>query len=180
MPTLVLRTARIGRSRKRAGIVACALLLAGGASRVEGRQVLKTDELPADTLIALQRGACEHRCAVYKVIIFADGSVIFDGRSYVRRAAVIRANISLEAVRKVLNEAAAIRFFDLKRRYAPGEASGCDLVQSDAPTAIISVSSAGKSNTVVHYHGCAGADSNRLMQFEAEIDAAVNVSRWVK
>jgi Domain of unknown function (DUF6438) len=131
-------------------------------------------------LIVLQRGACEHRCAVYKVIIFADGSVIFDGRSYVRRTGVIRASIGLEAVRKLLDETAAIRFFDLRQRYAPGQPSGCDSSQSDAPTAIISVNSAGKSNTVIHYHGCAGADSNRLTQLEDEIDMAVNTGRWVK
>jgi hypothetical protein len=142
-------------------------------------QTVKTDEQPADTLIVLERGACEHRCAVYNVIIFADGSAIFDGRHYVRRPGVVRTRISLEALGKLLDEAAALRFFDLKDRYAPGM-NGCDSMKSDAPSAVISISSGGKSKTVVHYHGCGGSESDRLIQFEASIDKAVNTVRWVK
>jgi uncharacterized protein DUF6438 len=163
-----------------ARLVASAFLLAGSPVHAWGWQTVTSNELPADTLIVLQRGACEHRCAVYKVIIFADGSAIFDGRHYVRRPGVIRTSISLEALRELLDDAAALRFFDLKDRYAPGTANGCDSVKSDAPTAIVSISSDGKSKTVVHHHGCAGAESERLMQFEEKIDGAVKTARWVK
>jgi hypothetical protein len=145
-----------------------------------GWQTVKTNEQPADTLIVLERGACEHRCAVYNVIIFADGSAIFDGRHYIRQPGVVRTRISLEALGKLLDEAAALRFFDLKDRYAPGSGNGCDSVKSDAPTAVVSISSGGKTKTVVHYHGCGGSESDRLMQFEASIDRAVNTVRWVK
>jgi hypothetical protein len=34
------------------------------AVRVRGWQTVKSNELPAATMIVLQRGACEHRCAV--------------------------------------------------------------------------------------------------------------------
>jgi hypothetical protein len=159
--------------------VVLSALLAWGVFDLHA-QTLQTDELPADTLIVMQRGACEHRCAVYNVIIFADGSVIFDGRAYVRRAGMMRTNISRGAVRNLLDTARTIRFFDLKKRYTPGGADGCTSVRSDAPTAILSVSSAGRSNTVVHYHGCSGEDSTQLTQFEDKIDAAVNSGRWVK
>ena len=162
------------------GIAACTSLLICSAVQAWSAPALKTNELPADTLIVLQRGACEHRCAVYKVIIFADGSVIFEGRSYVRRSGLVRSNISLETLRRLLDEAAALRFFDLKERYGDGSAVGCDTIRSDAPTAVVSISSAGTSKTVVHYLGCVGAESERLRQFEEKIDKTVNAARWIK
>jgi hypothetical protein len=160
-------------------IVAGTFLLVWSAVAACGWQTLKTNEQPADTLIVLERGACEHRCAVYNVIIFADGSAIFDGRHYVRRPDVVRTRISLDALGKLLDEAAALHFFDLKDRYAPGTV-GCDSAKPDAPTAIVSISSGGKSKTVVHHQGCSGSDSDRLLQFEVNIDRAVNTVSWVK
>lgn len=162
------------------GIVTCIFLVVGSDVHAWGSQTLKTNELPADTLIILQRGACEHRCAVYKVIIFADGSVIFDGRHYVRRPGLVKTTISLEALQQLLDEAAALRFFDLKERYVHGSATGCDSIQSDAPSAIVSISSGGIFKTILHYLGCAGAESERLKQFEEKIDSIVNTAKWVK
>jgi hypothetical protein len=158
-----------------ARVIACAVL-----SMSAGRgQTVKTDELPADTLIVLQRGACEHRCPVYKVAIFSDGSAIFDGRSYVRRAETVRTRLALDAIGKLLGEAKAAGFFDLADRYLP-DAAGCETPKSDAPTAILSISAGGKAKTIVHYRGCGGPDSARLTQLEDHIDLAVNSARWVK
>ena len=162
-------------------IVACVTLLVGSVVQAWSSQTLKTNELAADTLIVLQRGACEHRCAVYKVIIFADGSVIFDGRHYVRRPGLVKASLSLESLRQLLDEAAVLRFFDLKDRYGGDiDATGCDSVQSDAPSAIVSISSGGRSKTILHHHGCVGAESQHLKQFEETIDKAVNTAKWVR
>ncbi len=161
-------------------ILATSALLVCGAVQGSGWQMVKSNELPADTLIVLQRGACEHRCAVYKVIIFADGTAIFDGRHYVRQPTVIRTSIGLDSLGKLLEKAAVVRFFEMKERYAPDASNGCDSVKSDAPTAIVSVSSGSRSKTIVHYIGCAGRESEELSQFEEEIDRAVNTVRWVK
>jgi hypothetical protein len=161
-------------------VAACTFLVVGSVVHAPDSQTLNTNELTPDTLIVLQRGACEHRCAVYKAIIFADGSVIFDGRHYVRRPGLVRTSISLEALRQLLDEAVALRFFDLKERYGFGTATGCDSIQSDAPNAIISVSSGGTSKTVLHHLGCVGPESERLKHFEEKIDKAVNSAKWVK
>ena len=61
-------------------------------------QVVKTNESSPDTLITLQRGACEQRCAVYRLVIFADGTVIYEGRHFVRRTGLIRSGISPEVL----------------------------------------------------------------------------------
>ncbi len=159
-------------------VAACAilLLLASAAARP---QQARSDELPPDTLIVLERGACEHRCPVYRIVVFADGSALFDGRYFVRRAETIRTKVSLETLGKLIAAIQAAGFFEGKQRYAPGE-DGCPTPKSDAATVILSVSTAGKSKTVVHYHGCAGPEPERLARLEDQIDAAVNSARWVR
>jgi hypothetical protein len=155
-------------------------MLLCGSGNAQAEQPATTDELPADTVLILQRGACEHRCPVYNLIIFADGSVIFDGRAYVRRPGLTRTTIGRDVVRRLLDTAQSIGFFTLKDRYLPGGPDGCVPAASDAPTAVVTVSSQGRSQTVVHHHGCSGEASKSLAQFEAGIDAAVNSSRWVR
>jgi Domain of unknown function (DUF6438) len=83
----------------------CISLIAGSAACARAAQTLKTNEL--DTLIVLQRGACERRCAVYKVIIFADGSVVFDGRSYVRRPGLAKTKHQPGDIGQLIDEAVA-------------------------------------------------------------------------
>jgi hypothetical protein len=141
---------------------------------------VQSDELPPDTIIVLQRGACERRCAVYNVIIFADGSVIFDGRHYVRQVGVVKSSVTRETLAGLLHDANALHFFDLKDRYGYGSSAGCDSIRSDAPSAILTIASAGRSKTVLHHHGCVSTDADRLTAFEDKIDKAVNAVRWIK
>ena len=141
---------------------------------------VQSDELPPDTLIVLQRGACERRCAVYNVIIFSDGSVIFDGRHYVRQTGAVKSSITRDALAGLLHDASALHFFDLKERYGYGSNTGCDSMHPDAPTAILTIASAGRSKTVLHHHGCVNAEADRLTSLEDKIDKAVSAVRWIK
>ncbi len=57
-----------------------------------------------DTLIVLQRGACEQRCAVYRLTIFADGTVIYEGRYFVHRSGLIKSGISPDVLNKLIGD----------------------------------------------------------------------------
>ncbi|HEY0439484.1 MAG TPA: DUF6438 domain-containing protein, partial [Xanthobacteraceae bacterium] len=59
-----------------------------------GHAAAQPTDAPADTVIALERGACERRCAVYSVTIRGDGSVTYEGRHYVRTTGIKRSRIS--------------------------------------------------------------------------------------
>ncbi|MEP6834679.1 MAG: DUF6438 domain-containing protein [Gemmatimonas sp.] len=142
---------------------------------------------PQDALIVLQMGACERRCPVYKIVIFADGTTIYEGRHYVTKPGVVRGKMSLDTLGKILADADALRFYGLKQRYAPVEAvneaalSGeCLTPKSDAPSAILTVSAKGRSNTIVHFRGCSGADAVRLTQFEDRIVSAANIAKLTR
>jgi hypothetical protein len=165
---------------QRPGTIAWALVLLGCFASAQAAPILRTNELPADTLIVLQRGACERRCAVYNIAIFADGSVIFDGRHYVRQAGLAKTTITREAVRQLLEEAMSLGFFQMKARYGFGDTADCEMLRSDAPTAVLSISSDGMAKTIVHNQGCVGPTSEGLKKFEERIDKAVNSTRWVK
>ncbi|MBI4904820.1 MAG: hypothetical protein HY820_14360 [Acidobacteria bacterium] len=156
------------------------LLLMAAAGCAFASQTVKTDELPADTLITLQRGACEKRCAVYNLVIFADGSVIYDGRYNVKRTGLIKSSITREALGALLKDVDAAGFYRLPDRLGYGSTAGCDSVLSDAPTAILSVATAGKSKTVLHDLRCKGKVPDQLKGLEERIDRAVNSVRWIK
>jgi len=114
------------------------------------------------------------------VVIFADGSAIFDGRSYVRKPGLTKTTVRLELVGQLLGEADALRFFEGPPSIGYDEpgAGGCASIQSDAPEVIVSVISGGKSKTVRHHHRCTGIESERLTQFEDSIDRAIDSKKW--
>jgi Domain of unknown function (DUF6438) len=59
---------------------------------------VKATETAPDTLITLQRGACEQPCAVYRIVIFADGTVVYEGRHFVRKSGLMKTGVSQEVL----------------------------------------------------------------------------------
>lgn len=137
-----------------------------------------SDEQPRDSLIVLQMGACERRCPVYQLILFADGSTLFDGRHYVRIHGPFRSKVSLDSVGKLMAEAEAIRFFELKNSYEPG--GDCESPKSDGPTARLTISSRGRAKTIVHFRGCAGHEAAQLTRIEDAIVEASGVAKRIR
>lgn len=144
------------------------------AQRSQQRQV------PPDTLIVLDRGACEQRCAVYRLVVFADGTVIYEGRYFVRRAGIIRSSIPPEALARLLASLDAGGFFSMEDNYGYGNKEHCDALEPGEATAILTVSSGGRSKTILHSHGCSGKASSRLTGLEDDVDRAVGTARWIK
>ena len=143
-------------------------------------QVVKTNESAPDTLITLQRGACEKRCAVYRLVIFADGTVIYEGRHFVRQTGIIRSGISPEVLSKLINDLETGGFFQLDANYGYGNTDRCDSIDSDGPAAILSVSSQGRSKTVLHNQRCVGPVPSRVTELEDKVDRAVGTAKWIK
>lgn len=134
----------------------------------------------SDTLIVLQRGACEQRCAVYRLVIFADGTVIYEGRYFVRRAGLVKSSIPPEALEKLANDLDSAGFFQLADNYGYGNKDQCQSFESGEPGAILTLSYHGHSKTVLHNHGCTGSVPSRLTDLEDKIDRAVGTAKWIK
>ena len=145
------------------------------------RPTSQHERAAVDTLVVVRRGACEHRCPVYNLVIFSDGSFLFDGRAYVRRLGVTKGSIPLEALAELSEAATRLRFFDLPA--AVGIATGggdpaCTSIRSDRPQVVVSISTGGQSHTVRHDQRCVSETSERLTQFEDRIDQVVGTARF--
>jgi hypothetical protein len=143
-------------------------------------QTVKGSEPSADTLIVLQRGACEQRCAVYRLAIFADGSVIYQGRHFVRQSGLIKSVIPVEVLNNLINDFEAGGFFQLEDNYGYADKDHCQSMDSGEPTAILTFSNQGRSKTVVHNHGCVGRGTKQLTELEDKVDHAVGAVKWIK
>ncbi len=143
-------------------------------------QAVKSNPSAPDTLITLQRGACEQRCAVYRLMIFADGTVIYDGQYFVRRTGLIRSGITPEVLTKLMQDLETGGFFQAENNYGYGNTDRCKSMDPGRPNAILSVSNQGRSKTVLHNHSCVGPIPDRLTDLEDKVDRAVGVVKWIK
>ena len=143
-------------------------------------QAVRNNQSAPDTLITLQRGACEQRCAVYRLVIFADGTVIYDGQHFVRRAGLIRSGISPEVLAKLLHDLEEGGFFRMENNYGYGNTDRCKSIDPGGPVAILSVSNQGRSKTVLHNHSCVGPIPSRLTDLEDKVDRAAGTVKWIK
>jgi len=136
------------------------------------------EPIPDDTVIVLQRGNCEGGCPVYRVVIFADGDVIWQGRARVARLGVVQSRIERDQVRDLLRRFQAMDYVHLENIYG-FRGPGCSSMKPDMPTTVTSLSSGGMSRTLTHHDGCVGDVSAKLAALEDGIDKTVNTARWI-
>jgi hypothetical protein len=135
---------------------------------------------PAPPVITLQRTVCYGTCPEYKLTIFADGRVLYEGISYVKKEGKAWGRITRRQLEELILEFNKINYFSLADSYTPGT-KVCPQSMTDMPAATTSLTRNGKSKTIVHYHGCRGLSvMDQLTQLENKIDEAVNVNKWVK
>ena len=131
-------------------------------------------------VITLERTVCFGACPIYKLTIFSDGRVDYQGIRFVKRMGKASSRISRAQLEQLVAEFTNNDYFKLDDSYTPG-AKGCPQAATDMPSAITSLTWRGKTKTVNHYHGCTGADVlEMLTRLEAKIDDAINVTRWTK
>lgn len=138
------------------------------------------NEVPADAVITLQRGACERRCAVYKIVIFADGTVIYDGQYLVKRKGLILSQGDPAMLLKLIDDFKAINYFSLKNQYGYDGTNGCDSIIPDGPIVKTSIAVSGQAKAIIHQHRCAGAIPAQLSDLEDKIDRFAHSAQWIR
>jgi hypothetical protein len=165
-------------SKFRATTLLALLILAGSNCGLKSTGIAPIKEIPTDLVIIIERGICFGTCPAYKLTISANGSVEFEGRHYVKKKGVVRATISREQLKHLVAEFEKAEYFTLQDRYVDKE-DGCAAVRTDAPTVNTSITIAGETKSVKHYHGCEGPPAlERLTALENKIDEVVNASQW--
>ena len=145
------------------------------------------DAVPPDTVISLERGPCFGTCPIYKLTIYSDGSVVFEGMRHVRTTGRASGRISREGLRRLISEFGGIDYFSLSDSYGEVAVVGhspevrCPKFATDMPSVTTSIRINGRSKSVYHNHGCGGLDKLKgLRALESKIDEAADSKRWVE
>ena len=124
--------------------------------------------IPDDTLVVLQSGNCEMGCPVFRVVIFANGEVVFQGRHHVRKPGLLLKHIEPDQIREILNEAQSVDFFNVQNIFGL-HGQGCERTEPDQPIVMTSISVDGRARTLTHHRGCISGVSQRLSSLENRI-----------
>ena len=132
----------------------------------------------ATKVITLERTVCFGTCPNYKLTIYSDGRVSYEGIRFVKKMGKATGRISRAKLHDLVMEFTNIYYFNLPDSFQPGDKT-CPTEWTDMPSATTSLTWQGRSKTIIHYHGCKGANTLELLtKLENKIDEAVNVKQW--
>lgn len=135
--------------------------------------------LAAVPVITLERTVCFGTCPAYKLTIFDDGKVVYEGKEFVKHKGRAEGRITKTALEELVHEFERINYFSLADYYQEGQ--NCPEAWTDNPSATTSLNWKGKTKVVLHYQGCRGlAVLDQLTALENKIDEVVNTKRWIK
>lgn len=149
------------------GVLIAMVLFSAGCARNQTPTPSNIDEV----VITLERTVCFGVCPEYKLTVYGNGTVVYEGKSGVRIEGRRTIAISEEKVRQLLSEFSKIDYFSLNDSYE-------DFMATDMPSAFTSLTVDGKTKTVRHYHGDFNAPKE-LTELEDKIDEIVNSNQWV-
>jgi len=124
-----------------------------------------------ETIITLERTICCGRCPVYKLTIFGNGAVMYNGLEFVAITGRHMANITEDKIQRLIGAFKKADFFSLNNSYV-------EFMRIEDPFAITSLTINGKKKRVRHYHGDNSAP-HQLRILEDEIDEIVGTDQWV-
>lgn len=128
------------------------------------------NEPEGEVAVTLERGACFGTCPMYKVTIYTDGTVVFEGENYVDAMGRHTTTIEPQVVEELVAGFEEAGYFEWDDEYT-------HMTVSDLPTIITSVTRDGETKQITHYAG----DPNvpvALPYLETWIDLAAYTSQW--
>src|SRR5690606_33258468 len=123
----------------------------------------------SEIVVTLERGACFGTCPIYKVTIYTDGTVVYEGERFVETEGTHTTTIEPEVVQQLIEGFEAAGYFDWEDEYT-------EMNVTDLPTIITSVTRDGETKRITRYTG----DSNapiELPYLESWIDMAAYTSQ---
>ena len=143
-----------------ASVVRSIILLAASLLAAAGKAEAQTDK------IGLERTPCFGTCPVYKLTVYSDGKVEYEGKDHVKEKGARSSKIDEKFFVRLMKKADEIGFFKLKDRY--------DGLVTDLPTRITTVTKGDVSKAVRNYYG----GPKGLHDLEQLIDEVTNSAQW--
>ena len=122
----------------------------------------------AEPVITIERTGCEGQCPVYSAKIFADGTVVYFGKVFVKEEGERIFKISVEKLDELIRAFEKARYFLLRRRY--------DSSITCQPSTITSLKLEGRRKKIVE-NECAGPDELEVL--ENKIDELAGLSQLI-
>ena len=142
---------------------------ANGESKSTPQLTSKVENID-NVVIVLERTMCFGMCPAYSLVVAGNGTVIYEGRYYVKVEGWRTATISQEKVKELISEFERVNFFSLKNYYADDNIT-------DRSSAITSITIGEKTKTVIHYSGNY-SQPKELIELENKIDEITNSAQW--
>jgi len=129
----------------------------------------------SDLVVTMERTPCFGTCPAYKLTVYGDGRVVYEGNMFVAVEGQQTTTISQDAVQELVAALENTEFFSLEDDYsAPA---------TDLPSTITTVTLDGQSKTINHYGVCGYSDIDtapkELCDLENKIDEITNSAQWV-
>ncbi len=140
-----------------------------------------------DVVITLERTVCLGPCPSYRLAVYGDGTVIYEGREYVKKRKRIISKISKEKVAELIQAFEKIDHLN----YPNGKElyKNCEVYATDNPTVITSLRINDRYKRIEYYHGYYRLDGEELTlpselkvlrDLEDKIDLIVNTKQWTE
>jgi hypothetical protein len=160
---------------------ACSPLSTAAPTLSQPTATMPAEPIPAPTqpaaaapVITLERTACHGTCPIYRLAIFADGKVQYEGLDFVDVKGMQTGALTPDQVNELISTFKDADYFNLKDEYkAP---------VTDLATTITSFTQDGKTKTVTNYGGCLEGSPDRapqaLCDLEKHIDFTAHTAQW--
>ena len=144
----------------------------------EKRKIIPSDFSVTLEMNPLHRGECD-LCIRYKLFIFADGTVIYDGIDMVKKLGAAKSTLTPEKLDTLVNAFEKSGYENFLDKYDVDE-KVCDERWTDSPITILVISMNGKTKSIVHYWGCRGPKVPlALTEIEEQILNLTAAKQWI-
>lgn len=126
----------------------------------------------SNVIITLDRTACYGFCPAYSLIIYGNGTVVYEGRMFVNVTGKHTSQISKDKVDELVNEFYSVNYFFFSDRYVEPP----DMTVSDLPSITTSITINGVTKTVFDYYNA----PSELRNLENKIDEIAESYQWIK
>jgi hypothetical protein len=123
-------------------------------------------------VITMERTMCFGTCPAYKLTIYGDGRVDYEGNNYVGVIGKQTGKISQEEVKELVDKFYKIKFFSLNDEYTTVGGK----IATDKPSTITSLTINGRTKHVKDNYG----SPSSIINLEIYIDEITNSKKWVE
>ena len=137
-------------------------------------QTSSTGNKAGELVIHFERSGCYGNCPVYKLTIYSDGRIEYEGENFVKQKGKAEGHIASADLATLVMEFDKAGFWTMDQFTAEGCKCG---VCTDMPMAITEIKNQQRSHRVEHYYGCRCAPKT-LWDLEQTIDKLAHTEQW--